>query len=112
MAQSYSFSAVVHLNSRTQVRDKILPAGQYKVVFEGNRPGSNQCAFVSTVKDEPGAINGSAGKLERAGNIVAEVPCTLKARQNPAKEDSVVFNQDRLTEIYVKGKSEALDFTF
>ena len=113
-AQSIPMSSTINLHSSTQVENKTLPPGEYRVVVEANNAGNDLCAFVSPVKNGRRVIGGNVGsdqKLRSEGIVVAEVPCTLKTQTDHVSgSDFAVIEQDRLTEIQFSGKNEAVDF--
>lgn len=80
-------STTIDLASPTRIRNKQLQPGKYKVIAEGNE-----------------------AKFERDGKIVAQVPCTLKTLSQKAQEDDFQTDHNRLTQIDVAGKMEAITF--
>lgn len=82
-----SLKTTIDLESTTTVRDKTLPPGQYKVIADGNE-----------------------ASFELNGKIVAEVPCSLKTLSSKAPQTAFVLDSNRLTEIQVSGKTQAIEF--
>ncbi len=82
-----SLTATIDLSSKTTIQNKQLQPGHYKVVAEGNE-----------------------AKFERNGKIVAEVPCTLKTLSQKAQQDDYQTDQNRLIQIDVSGKMQAITF--
>jgi hypothetical protein len=85
---SDSISATIDLASKANLNNTALVPGQYKVVAQGN-----QATF------------------EKDGKIVAEVPCTLKNLSSKANYTESFMNHDRLTEIRVSGKNQAIELS-
>jgi hypothetical protein len=83
-----SLSATIDLNSKAALNNTTLVPGEYRVVVEGNQ-----------------------AKFEKDGKVVAEVPCTLKTLSTKATQTEFVVDHDRLTEIKVSGKTEAIEFS-
>ena len=83
-----SLSATLDLDSTATINSTTLTPGQYKVVAEGNQ-----------------------AKFEKDGKVVAEVPCTLKTLSSKAAQSEFVMDHNRLMEIQVAGKMEAIDFS-
>jgi hypothetical protein len=65
-----------------------LAPGQYQVVAEGNQ-----------------------AKFEQNGKIIAEVPFSWKTLPSKAQHTEVLMNRDRITEIDVSGKTQAIEFS-
>ena len=82
-----SLSTSIDLTSATKIQNTQLQPGQYKVTAEGKE-----------------------AKFEQDGKIVAQVPCTFKMLPNKAKQDRFEMDHDRLTEIDVSGKIQAIEF--
>lgn len=82
-----SLTATIDLGSTTTIQNKQLQPGRYKVVAEGNE-----------------------AKFERNGKVVAEVPCTLKTLSQKAQQDDYQTDRNRLTQIDVSGKMQAMMF--
>jgi hypothetical protein len=80
-------STSIDLTSATKIQNTQLQPGQYKVIAEGNE-----------------------AKFEQDGKIVAQVPCTMKMLPNKAKQNRYELDHDRLTEIDVSGKTQAIQF--
>ncbi len=85
---SDSLTATLDLDSTATINKTTLTPGEYRVVAEGNQ-----------------------ARFEKDGKTVAEVPCTLKTLPNKASLSEFVMDHDRLTEIQVAGKTEAIEFS-
>jgi hypothetical protein len=83
-----SLTAKIDLASTTNINNTTLSPGEYKVVAEGNQ-----------------------AKFEKDGKVVAEVPCTLKTLSNKSAHTEFVIDHDRLLEIQVSGKTQAIEFS-
>jgi hypothetical protein len=83
-----SISATIDLDSKANLNKTALVPGQYKVVAQGNQ-----------------------SKFEKDGKIVAEVPCTLKNLSRKANHNEFFLDHDRLTEIRVSGKNQAIELS-
>ena len=82
-----SLSTSIDLTSATKIQNTQLQPGQYKVTADGNE-----------------------AKFEQDGKIVAQVPCTLKMLPTKSKQNRYEMDHDRLTEINVSGKMQAIQF--
>ena len=82
-----SLKATIDVSSTIHVSNKTLEPGEYTVVAEG-----------------------SQAKFERNGNVIAEVPCTLKTLSNKSPYTAVLINKGRITEIDLSGKTQAIEF--
>lgn len=86
---SSSLTAKIKVSSNTNLSNNTtLAPGDYKVTREGNQ-----------------------AKFEKDGNVVAEVPCTVKTLPAKASQTQVRRNGDRLEEIQISGKTEAIEFS-
>jgi hypothetical protein len=77
----------ITLSTATKIQNTQLQPGEYKVTAEGNQV-----------------------KFERDGKVVAQVPCTLKTLSEKARQSEFKTDHDRLTEIDVSGKMQAIAF--
>lgn len=84
---SNALKTTIHLLSTTTITNTTLAPGDYNVVEEANQ-----------------------AKFEKDGKVVAEVPCTLKPLSSKAQQSEFYLNNNRLTEIQISGKTEAIDF--
>lgn len=82
-----SLSTTIDILSTTSIQNTQLQPGHYKVIAEGNE-----------------------AKFERDGKVVAQVPCTLKTLSQKAQQSEFEIDHNRLTEIDVSGKTQAIDF--
>jgi secreted trypsin-like serine protease len=80
-------SATINLLTTTKIQKTQLQAGTYKVIANGNE-----------------------AKFEQDGKIVAQVPCTLKTLSRKSQMDDFQLDRNRLTEIDVSGKTQAIAF--
>jgi hypothetical protein len=85
---SGSISATIYLNTVTNVNNTSLAPGEYHIVAEGNQV-----------------------KFQKDSKVVAEAPCTMKTLSSKAAHTEVVLDHDRLQEIQVSGKTEAIEFS-
>lgn len=85
---SNSLNTTVDLYSTATVNNTKLAPGEYRVIAEGNQ-----------------------AKFEKDGKTVAEVPCTMKTLPSKASSSEFVMDHDKITEIQVAGKTEAIEFS-
>jgi hypothetical protein len=83
-----SLSGTISLATAINVGNKTMNPGEYKVVVQDN-----------------------SAKFEKDGKVVAETPCTLKALPSKARETFVTVDHDKLIEIQISGKTQALEFS-
>ncbi|MGD0907306.1 MAG: hypothetical protein ABSA96_06970 [Candidatus Acidiferrales bacterium] len=83
-----SLSTTISLVTAVNVGNKMIEPGEYKVVVQDN-----------------------SAKFEKDGKVVAEAPCTLKTLPTKAHETAVSVDHDKLTEIQISGKTQALEFS-
>jgi hypothetical protein len=82
-----SLRTTINLQSTVSVNNKTLEPGVYTVVAEGNQ-----------------------AKFERDGKVIAEAPCTFKTLSSKAAYTEVRMDRDRITEIDLSGKTQAIEF--
>ena len=82
-----SLKTTIDVSSTANVSNMTLDPGKYTVVAEGNQ-----------------------ARFERDGKIIAEVPCTLKTLSRKSPYTEVMLNHDRITEIDLSGKTQAIEF--
>lgn len=80
-------TATIDLTTPMSIQGEQLQPGTYKVVADGNE-----------------------AKFERDGKVVAQVPCTFKTLTQKAQMDDFRTDNNRLTQIDVSGKTQAIVF--
>jgi len=82
-----SLRANITFYSSLKLANKTLAPGKYQVVAQENN-----------------------AKFERNGKTVADVPCTMKMLPKKSQHTELFTDHNRLTQIHVSGKTEALEF--
>jgi hypothetical protein len=83
-----SLSTTITFDSAIKLANQTLAPGKYRVVAQANN-----------------------AKFELNGKTVADVPCTMKTLPNKSQHTELFTNgNNRLTQIEVSGKTEALEF--
>jgi hypothetical protein len=85
---SDSQRVTIELGTTATLNGQTLEPGNYTVVAEGNQ-----------------------AKFEQDGKVVAEAPCSWKTLSSKALNTDVVTNQNRITEIDISGKTQAIEFS-
>jgi hypothetical protein len=76
----------IDLDAAAQLAGKTLQPGQYNVIVEGGK-----------------------AEFQQRGKTVAEVPCTWKTLQYKAPGTGFVLTRNRMTEIQIRGKNQAVE---